>query len=143
MAFLKVILFIAGLGLAFVLLCELSIAYEWVRRKLNKPRIGFENFSARIIKEGDYVSIGGRVMRFSHITGAGETINPLAPPSNGNKSWGGDLAFHNTNGLGYHMYRSSSLKDCEFIYGKYGLKWAASEQWAAVAEKKIEEVKWK
>ena len=94
------------------------------------------------MKRDDYVSINGKVMRFSHIACENETIDPLRPPFyDENKTIGGELAFKKTLGIGYVFYPDSSLRNCEFIYGKYGLKWAVSEHWASIAKQKIIECK--
>lgn len=140
--FLFCIVMILALVLAFFLLTLLGVFYEWMRRKINKPQIGFENFNAKIIKRGDYVSINGKVMCFSHITECGEIIDPIRPPMEDNKLLGGELAFQKNLGLGYEFYSISSLRQCDFIYGKYGVKWAASNHWASIAKDKVEDLIW-
>jgi len=93
----------------------------------------------KLLKDGDYVSIDGKVLRFSHIAGNGETVDPIRPPSNYNQTIGGELAFYDL--LGYKIYPSTALIKCDFIYGKYGLKWAASSHIANTANEKIKEAK--
>jgi len=114
-----------------------SLLYEWIRRKTNKPNVGLESFLLKRLKRGDYVCIEGKVMQFSHITCNGEIIDPIRPPLDNNKSFGGELAFE-TNTLSYPRYPISALRKCEFIYGKYGLKWACNNRWATVTMDKIE-----
>jgi len=135
----------AILIIAFVVVILVTIAfvYDWVRRKTNKLCIGeIDYFLCKFLKHGDYVSINGRVHRFSHITHFGETIDHIKPPSNDNMALGGELAFDNPNSLGYLIYPTSILRKCEFIYGKYGLKWAISNEWATVAKEKVNEYIW-
>lgn len=140
MRFVFAILIIA---FVIVVLVAISFAYEWIRRKTNKSHIGgLEYFLCKFLKHGDYVSIDGRVLEFSHITRTGEIIDPIRPPSNGNKTYGGELAFDNPNSLGYLIYPVSALRKCEYIYGKYGLKWAVSNKWAISAEEKVKEYIW-
>lgn len=129
-----------GAFTAFLVICQaLTFAYAWLRRKINKPRIGFVCFLQKLLKDGDYVSINGKVLRFSHIARNGETIDPIRLPSNYNQTLGGELAFYDL--LGYKIYESSALIKCDFIYGKYGLKWAASSHIANTADEKIKEAK--
>lgn len=137
--FLAIIGFCLGLFIILYLVSVLWESYKWLRRKLNKPLIGFVNFNGRLMKRDDYVSIDGEVLCFSHIASEGQTINPLYPALEKNKTVGGEVAFRNPNELGYLYYNPSTLKHCEFIYGKYGVKWAASEHWASVAKEKVEE----
>ena len=118
----------------------LFMAYEWFRRKTNKTRIGgLEYFLCKILKRDDYVSINGKVMRFSHISHGGESIDILKFPTYDNKTLGGELAFAKPHGLGYYFYPMSVLRECEFIYGEYGLKWAVSKHWAEIAKEKVDE----
>ena len=118
---------------------QIYMVYKNHRRKNNKPYIGEVDFPlTKLLKRDDYVSIGGRVLRFSHISEGGESIDILRPPLNDNLTIGGELAFDNPRGLGYIMYYPSALKKCEFIYGEYGVKWAASEELAASAEEMVD-----
>lgn len=133
------ILYIVCTFAAFVML---GFVYDWLRRKQNKPRIGFHYFLCRLLKSGDYVSINGKILCFSHITGNGEVIDHIQPPSNSNMAIAGDLAFENPHSLGYLIYPVYTLNKCEFIYGKYGLKWAASNEFAKTAKEKINEYLW-
>jgi hypothetical protein len=73
------------------------------------------------------------------VASEGEIVNDIRPPLDDNKTIGGELAFDNPHGIGYLFYATSSLMNCEFIYGKYGLKWATSNYWAKVAEEKVNE----
>ena len=129
---------------AFAVLVAISFAYEWIRRKLNKPRIGgIELFLCKILSRDDYVCIEGRVYCFSHIAQAGKSIDILSPPLNDNMTIGGELAFYNPRSLGYIMMYDYALRKCEFIYGKCGLKWAASRKVADSAVEKVNEYKMK
>lgn len=128
---------------AVIILGAVALAYDWLRHKINKPRIGgLEYFLRKLIKRDDFISINGKVLRFSHTTQCGEKINPIAPPSHRNITLGGDLAFDNPNSLGYLIYPLSALRNCEFVYGKYGLKWAISHEWATMAKEKVNEYIW-
>lgn len=124
---------------AIAVLIAISFAYEWLRCRMNRPRIGLEYFLCKLLRRGDYVSINGRIMDFSHITKNGETIDPVLPLSNNNQTLEGELAFYNPHSLGYLIYPVSALRKCEFIYGKYGLKWAVSDYWATIAKDKVDE----
>lgn len=123
---------------SIVCLCLSSEVYTYFRKKYNRPIIGTNIFLLKKLKNGDYVSINSRVLRFEHIARCGETINILHPPCEQNTLIGGELAFENKNGLGYTYYNSSALSNCDFIYGKYGLKWARTKQIAEKAEKEVE-----
>lgn len=136
MRFLFAILILVG---SFAALLFVSFIYDWMRRKMNTPRIGFDYFLLKLLKRGDYVSIKGKVLCFSHVASVGENIDPIRPPFDDNKTIGNELVFDNPHGIGYLFYEPSSLMNCEFIYGEYGLKWALSNQWAKVAEKKVYE----
>ena len=125
---------------AIIVLLTISNLYNWFMFKRNTPKIGFEYFSSRIIKHGDYVCINGRVKEFDHWTRDNEIIDPIKPPTEDNKTDKGNLAFERS-GLGYNILPSSSLKDCEFIYGKYGLKWAISEDYSRRAKEMIKQYK--
>lgn len=129
----------AGLIVAFIVATILYEPYKWLRRKTNKPRIGYDSLFGRLLSRGDYVSIDGKVLCFDHIASPGQAINALALPLEENKTVGGEIAFRNPNAIGYLYYKPSALKHCDFIYGKYGVKWAASKHWATVAEEKVTE----
>lgn len=124
-------------GLAVLVL--LSLAYEWSKRRLCKPVIGLYGVLMNYIKREDYVCIKSRVLRFSHIARGGESISLEKPPIEGNKTLGGELAFFNPRGLDYVYFCPTALDDCQFIYGKYGLKWAANSELADKAQRMIEE----
>ena len=143
MKFLRFIIAILIFVAIFAIMALISVFYDWLRRKFNKPRIGnIEPYSlCKKMKRGDYVSINGQILCFSHITTMDETINPIKPPSSDNKTFSGDLAFDDPYSLGYIIYPTLSLKGCDFIYGKYGVKWAASNHWAEIAKEKVEEAK--
>lgn len=119
---------------AFATLIAISIVYEWMRRKTNRPKIGLDRVHRKLLRRGDYVNIDNRILCFSHITGDNEIIDSIRPPSNDNRAIAGCLAFDNPHSLGYIIYPASALRKCKFIYGRYGLKWAASEDWANSAE---------
>lgn len=120
--FLAIIGFCLGLFIILYLVSVLWESYKWLRRKLNKPLIGYEKIDIKLLRRDDYVCIDGKTMRFNHFTKLGE------------------MAFNNPLALGsYFIYQPSSLNKCLFIYGKYGARWAASEHWASVAKEKVEE----
>lgn len=51
---------------------------------------------------------------------------------------GGELAFENNQGLGYIFLYPSAMIKCDFIFGKYGLKWARNSITAKNAQEKID-----
>lgn len=130
--FAYLIFFASIIGLS--ILCEL---YKVFRKRINKPQIGAD-ILINLLKKDDYVSINGEILKFSHIARSGETLNFLAPPSEHNETIGGELAFIDNRFLGYRYYHFSAMKECEFIYGKYGLKWASSVTIAKKAKERIE-----
>lgn len=120
--FWAVLVTFAGLLVAFIIAASIADVYKWIRKKANKPLIGYKNINIKLLRRDDYVSIDGKIMRFSHFTKLGE------------------MAFDNPLMLGsYFIYQPSSLNNCKFIYGKYGTKWAVSKHWASVAKEKIRE----
>lgn len=125
---------------AFVILALFGELYVWIRKKLNRPRIGIEKLSLRLLKRGDYVCIEGEVRCFSHFTQDGEIINPMYPPYEDNRAYKGELAFEVKDGLGYIVYRNPNfvLSKCHFIYGKYGLKWSLTEHDADIAKEMVD-----
>lgn len=133
----KGILSVLGVIACFFLFALLSEAYTYFRKKCNRPIIGTNIFLLKKLKNGDYVSINSRVFRFNHIASYGEVINILHPPIEQNKLIGGELAFENKSTLGYIYYDSSALSNCDFIYGKYGVKWARTNQIAEKAEEAV------
>lgn len=133
---LRILLCLGAFIVLFAVATVMELAYEWIRRKYNAPHYGFEYFLLKKLKRDDYVSIDGRVMRFDHIARYGESIDCIAPPLNDNMLLGGELAFR-TSGLNYLYYFPSALTKCDFIWGKYGLKWASSKQMGEEAEKHI------
>lgn len=116
-AFESILFIVAIIAILFVI----SLIYEWFKRKTNVTRIGHEYFLRKLLKDGDYVSIKGKVMAFETFTKDKEVV------------------FDNPHGLGYCIYPLRALSQCEFIIGKYGVKWALSEKWAKVAKDKITE----
>lgn len=122
----------------FALAIILPLLYEWLRRKLNKPHIGFERYLIRQLRRDDYVSISGEIWRFSHITKKGESIH-TKDILNIYISCGGDLVFYKQRGVGQEYYYPSAMLKCDFIYGKHGLKWAKDQETARQAEKRIKE----
>lgn len=138
----RAILFIIALIAIWIVLAILGMAYTWLRRKINKPRIGLESFLSELLERGDYVSINGKVMRFSHVAEYGESLDPLRPLKpkiHYNVTSGGEYAFDDLNSTQYHYYRPQALIKCDFIYGEYGLKWAASKEAAETAEERIKQ----
>ena len=89
-----------------------------------------------MIKRDDYVCIDERVLRFNHWAQRGNVIDPVKPPSYKNLANEGDMGFDGP-GLGYIYYPPSILTKCKFVYGKYGVKWALSDDWAAKAKEKV------
>ena len=127
MKFLIALLWLVGGFALLALLCEM---YVFVRRRLNCITVGLVGFLSKLLKRDDYVSIDNRLLRFSHFTVGGEIVDITRPPLWNNK-WNslGDLAFYNENTLGYTILPLSKLEQCEFVIGKYGVKWAASQNW--------------
>jgi hypothetical protein len=135
---LRCILAIAGFIAILVGLAIVSELYILVRNRLNRPKIGAE-FLIKLLHRDDYVSIKGKVFRFSHIARKNESLNILAPPMYGNLTFGGELAFCD-DGIGYVYYNPSVMMDgCDFIFGKYGLKWARNRTIANSAKDRINE----
>lgn len=135
-----IFLFLIALIAIWIVLIILEMVYKWLRRKMNKPRIGFYFFLYNMLERGDYVSINGMVMRFSHIARSGESLNSLLPASDyRNRTDGGELAFNVSYTLDYQYCNPQALVKCDFIYGKYGLKWAASKELARIAEERIKD----
>ena len=124
---------IASLAIIFFI----SELYINLREKINRPKI-VDELLINLLKKDDYVSIQGKVYRFSHIARENEALNLLAFPSESNKTIGGELAFANDHGLGYVFFYPSAMANCEFIFGKYGLKWARNQ---AIASTAIESIK--
>lgn len=137
----KFIVFIFSVIAVLVILSAFLFFYKWLRRKTNQPCIGFESFLIKMLKQQDYVYIDGRVLCFSHFTREGESIDLLKPPTNDNTTVEGDLAFNKPIGLGYIIYPPSALAGSKFIFGEYGLKWAASSEWAHKAHEIIKKTK--
>jgi hypothetical protein len=90
-----------------------------------------------ILRRDDYVSINGQLLRFSHIASGNESLNVMAPPSYRNQTNGGELAFCDDRTLGYVYYHQSAMAKCDFIFGKYGLKWARNNDLATAAKERI------
>ncbi|MCH5225033.1 MAG: hypothetical protein J1D77_03495 [Muribaculaceae bacterium] len=120
------------IGLSFLFL--LPPLYGWIRKGLNNPKIGKENFDLKFLRRKNYIGFKDKVFQFSHFANSGETFDFLLPPNYYNLSIGGELAFEKDFGLGYFYYHNSILKDCKFIIGKYGVKWAESKEWLGKAE---------
>lgn len=121
------------LAVCFIMLFLISELHAWIRRKLNRCKIGNEHLSARMLKRDDLVCIGENVYRFSHIASYGESIDPVHPPIGSNISDGGELFFYSHNGISYVMFSTTRfMRHCKFISGKYGLKYAESLQTANV-----------
>lgn len=132
----KFILVIGTIAALIFLNFIISESYVWVRKRLNKPKFGAELLT-RLLRKGDYVSINGRVYQFSHIADFGETLDWLLIPDYRNQTLGGELAFENKYGLSYLFLHPSALAKCDFIFGKYGLKWARNKSIAKNAEELI------
>lgn len=130
----KVFFAFLSLGAIVIILISLNMAYEWFRKRYNKPRMGQMGLFNTRLKRDDYICFGDKVLRFSHIAGKDEIINVLRPPLNGNRTYGGELAFYDPHSIGYVYYDESVMKDCKFIYGKYGLEWAINDEFVLKAE---------
>lgn len=128
-----IVIFIAGFSLLYFV-SELHIA---LRKRMNTPLIGIDVL-LKLLKKYDYVCIDGKVSQFSHIAHANEPLNILTIPSESNKTIGGELAFMNNYGLGYVYCFPSIMVKCDFIFGKYGLKWARNRVIANSAKEKIQ-----
>lgn len=81
----KVLIGFGCIFLGVVTLVGLSMLYEILRVKLNRPEIGSMPQFYSLLKRNDYFCIAGKVMQFSHWTRSGEVIDVLKPPLNGNK----------------------------------------------------------
>jgi len=135
----RMLIAIGCILLGVLSLIGLSMLYEAIRVKLNKPKIGFKPLFLTLLKHDDYICMAGNVMRFSHWTQRGEIIDVLKPSLEANKTpYDDDISCYNPNGLGYLYYSIESLNDLQFVYGKYGVKWAKSKSWAERAPKLIE-----
>lgn len=130
LAIVKVIAILGGL----IIVSELYVKF---RKRFNKPKIGVELLTNLLCRD-DYVSINGKIHRFSHFAKGNETLIVLFPPTEENKAAGGELAFANQQGLGYVFYNPSMMINCDFIFGKYGLKWARNTAIANIAKDKID-----
>lgn len=138
----KYLLAIIVIACVFALLVATSMTYEWLRKKWNRPRIGgIELFLVKLLRRGDYVSINGKILCFSYVCRKGEDI--LLPSFDHLILSGGELAFDDPYSLGHKIYNASCLRQCEFIYGKYGLKWAANQSIASAAKDKVYNYIWK
>lgn len=132
--FLRALAFIVGF---IVSLFIAGVLYDVFRRFINRPKIG-SVCNPLILKRDDYISINGRVYLFSHFTRPNEPINTLGPPTNSNLTWrSGDMALQRSTGLGYDLLSIAALSNCDFVYGRYGLKWARTKE---VADKAKEEI---
>lgn len=122
---------------SFALAFALSELYVLLRKKLNRPQYGVDVLT-KFLRRDDYVSINGEIYQFSHFTRRDDIIDILKPAHYSNKvQFDGDIAFMKTDGLGYiHLHRNA-LERCDFIYGKYGLKWARNTSAAKDIEIKI------
>ena len=132
----KVVIAYAIIFAGLVILFLISEFYMMIRKRLNTPIIGVE-ILLDLLNKDDYVCISGKVMQFSHFANNKESLNILAPPSDDNKTLGGELAFKNNSVLGYVYYYPSAMTDCDFIFGKYGLKWARNK---AIANTTTEQI---
>lgn len=122
---------------SIVIIFFVSELYVKLRKRINKPKIGYELLISLLNKD-DYVSIQGSVYRFSHIVRENEVLNQITPPLDGNLTIGGELAFNNNYRPGYLYFYPSAMAECDFIYGKYGLKWARNRAIASSANESIE-----
>ena len=122
---------------SIVIIFFVSELYVKLRKRINRPKIGDE-LLINLLSKDDYVSIQGKILRFSHIARENEILNLLAFPSESNKTIGGELAFANDHGLGYVFFYPSAMTNCDFIFGKYGLKWARNR---TIASSAIESIK--
>lgn len=78
------------------------------------------------------MSINGKIYRFSHFTQGGKALGSHIYP------YIGDLVFYSSHKLGYYVVHKDALIKCDFIYGKYGLKWAPNVKSASIAKEQIE-----
>ena len=129
-----------GMALFIVGICFLSMFYEWIKRKVNRPKIGLRYFNPQLIKRDDYVGWENGCMQFSHFASKNESINLLVLPDGSNFTAGNELAFQKELGLGYIYIKEDSLLNCKYIFGKYGIKWALSPDWEMKAKKKYKEL---
>lgn len=127
---------IVKIATIIVLVFIVSKLYIFFRKRFNKPKIGVE-LLINLLQRDDYASIDGKIYQFSHIAKPNETLNYLSFPSEGNKTIGGELAFMNELGLNYIFFHPSAMIKCDFIFGKYGLKWARNNSIANNAKEKI------
>lgn len=132
-----IVIFLVGLFGLFII----SELYAVARKKLNTPKIGIE-ILLNLLERNDYVCIDGKVNQFSHFAKEDESLNILSPPCESNKTIGGEIAFVNNHGLGYMYYNPSILVNCDFIFGKYGLKWARNIAIANTANEKIKKYRY-
>lgn len=120
---------------SFAMLVLISEIYVAMRKRLNTSMIGVEVL-LKLLNRDDYVCIDGKVNQFSHFSNSDEPLNILAFPTDGNKTIGGELAFVNNRGLGYVYFHPSAMINCDFIFGKYGLKWARNKAIANIAKRR-------
>lgn len=139
---LRYILTLLGFAMSFAALAAITELYSYLRKKLNRPKYDQSNLSTRALKRGDYVYFPNRLLEFSHIARNGETIDPTRPPSWNNQSTRGDLMFRNSRSIGYTCYSSSILRQCMFVYGRFGLKWAITPEQGEIAEEIIKQLRY-
>ncbi len=137
------LLILVGAVVALIFIMEiLQKANIWLHKRVIRPLIGSAGSHLKdMLKSDYYVSIDGKVYRFSHIAQSGESVDPIRPPSYKNSTYGGELAFWNPRGIGYIYRPVSALEKCDFIYGKHWVKWAASVEKAETAEGVIKKAK--
>ncbi|MDE6236018.1 MAG: hypothetical protein K2M56_09740 [Muribaculaceae bacterium] len=135
------IIVLVGFVFFFFLLIFVSELYITIRKRLNTPKIGAQVL-LEFLERDAYVCINGKVLEFSHFANENESLNIIAFPSESNKTIGGELAFRNNHGLGYIYIHPSAMANCDFIYGKYGLKWARNTAIADIAKDKIKKYRY-
>ena len=80
--FLAIVKIAAILGVLFIA----SELYARLRKRMNRPKIGVELLTS-LLYRGDYVSIEGNILKFSHIAQSNETIDHLSFPSEKIRQW--------------------------------------------------------
>lgn len=97
--------------------------------KYIKPKVGVDKLKKSYLKRGRQVCFGDEPLEFSHIANGRKSINIIAPPSNSNLTYGGELAFTNSNGLGYIYFEPSKIKDIKYIFNSYRVIWVCCNEY--------------
>lgn len=128
-----------GVFLITGIICEsICKSYIWVRKKLNKPKIGYDLYFS-FLRKNDYIGYKGCVYRICNIERGTESLY-LIRPFEDNTSIRDVLLCYNPTYIpgGYISLHQSILMQCDFIIGKYGMKYAYS---LAYSEISLEQVK--